>query len=223
MLEVATQILVVARMKNTGLLLPALRAQLSIIESVKVPEDRMQALGELIQYINEKRGRQEPVHLNFICTHNSRRSQLAQIWAQVMSAIYNVDAQCYSGGIEVTELNSRAVEAIQRQGFEVIREGINNPYYFVCYSNDRPSIQCYSKIFDDQALGPIPPFAAIMTCAHADENCPVISGAESRIPIRYEDPKLYDGIDQEREKYTERSLQIASEMMYVFSNIKGAE
>ncbi|MDB9701590.1 protein-tyrosine-phosphatase, partial [Salibacteraceae bacterium] len=151
------------------------------------------------------------------------RSQLAQIWAQTMAAIYDVEAQCYSGGVEVTEFNSRAVHAIQNQGFEVIREGISNPYFYVCFSNDRPSIQCYSKVFDDQPNGVLPPFAAIMTCAHADENCPVISGAEKRIPIRYEDPKLFDDTDQESEKYTERSLQIAREMMFVFSKIQAAK
>ncbi|MDC1202677.1 protein-tyrosine-phosphatase, partial [Salibacteraceae bacterium] len=91
-----------------------------------------------------------------------------------MAAIFDVDVECYSGGVEVTEFNFRAVEAIQKQGFEVIREGVNNPRYFVCFSNDRPSIHCYSKVFNDQPNGELPPFAAIMTCAHADENCPVI-------------------------------------------------
>ena len=207
-------------MKNTKLLFPALQDQLFTIESIDIPDDRKGALHELVQYVREKRDRKESIHLNFICTHNSRRSQLAQIWAQCMAAIYDVAVQCYSGGVEVTEFNSRAVEALQSQGFEVIREGINNPHYYVCFSNDHPSVKCYSKVFDDQPDGALPAFAAIMTCAHADENCPVIVGAEKRFPVRYNDPKLFDGTDQESEKYTERSLQIASEMMYVFSKIK---
>ena len=48
----------------------------------------------------------------------------------------------------------------------------------------------------------------------------LINGAEKRIPITYEDPKAYDNTPQQLEKYKERSLQIATEMKYVFSNIK---
>ena len=63
-------------------------------------------------------------------------------------------------------------------------------------------------------------FAAVMTCDHADENCPFIPGTEQRIPVRYEDPKAFDDSDIESDKYDERSLQIASEMWHVFSQIK---
>jgi arsenate reductase len=45
-----------------------------------------------------------------------------------------------------------------------------------------------------------------------------IAGAEKRIPITYEDP--FDNTPQQAEKYQERSLQIATEMLYVFSQIK---
>ena len=59
-----------------------------------------------------------------------------------------------------------------------------------------------------------------MTCSHADGNCPFIAGAEKRIPITYEDPKLFDNTEQQAAKYEERSLQIATEMLYIFSQIK---
>ena len=59
-----------------------------------------------------------------------------------------------------------------------------------------------------------------MTCSHADENCPLIPGAEKKISLMYEDPKLFDRTILEKEKYRERSLQIATEMKYVFSKIK---
>jgi len=58
-----------------------------------------------------------------------------------------------------------------------------------------------------------------MTCDHADENCPFIPGTEQRIPVRYEDPKAFDNTPLEAEKYDERSVQIATEMFYVFSKI----
>ena len=59
-----------------------------------------------------------------------------------------------------------------------------------------------------------------MTCDNADEGCPMVYGAEARFPIKYDDPKAFDGTDLMNEKYSERSLQIASEMYYVFSQIK---
>lgn len=58
-----------------------------------------------------------------------------------------------------------------------------------------------------------------MTCSQADEGCPYIAGAEKRIPVRYEDPKSSDKTPQQNEIYTQRSLQIASEMFYVFSSL----
>ncbi|MNG27197.1 hypothetical protein D3C84_1122880 [compost metagenome] len=59
-----------------------------------------------------------------------------------------------------------------------------------------------------------------MTCSQADGGCPFIAGAEKRIPITFEDPKTFDNSPQQTEIYQERSLQIATEMFYVFSEIK---
>ena len=62
-------------------------------------------------------------------------------------------------------------------------------------------------------------FAAILTCNSANKACPIVLGADKRIPITYEDPKVYDNTPQQAEKYQERSLQIATELFYVFSQI----
>ena len=59
-----------------------------------------------------------------------------------------------------------------------------------------------------------------MTCSSADEGCPFITGAEKRFPIRYDDPKAFDETDLMNAKYAERSIEIASEMYYIFSKIK---
>ena len=58
-----------------------------------------------------------------------------------------------------------------------------------------------------------------MTCSEADAGCPFVAGAEKRFPVTYEDPKAFDGTPRQREKYLERSLQIATEMAYVFSHV----
>lgn len=59
-----------------------------------------------------------------------------------------------------------------------------------------------------------------MTCSEADGGCPFIAGAERRIALTYEDPKAFDNTPQQAEKYWERSVQIATELYYVFAQIK---
>ena len=58
-----------------------------------------------------------------------------------------------------------------------------------------------------------------MTCDLQTEACPFVPGAEKRIPITFEDPKAFDNTPQQAEKYKERSLQIATELFFVFSQI----
>lgn len=200
-------------------LYPTLQAHIEKAQALPISEERKAVLQVLIDYIQKKVDQNEEINLNFICTHNSRRSQFSQIWGKVAAAYQGIDMNSYSGGVEVTAFNERAVASIKRFGFKVSKEGEGNPKYFVFYSNDEDPIVTFSKVYDDAANAPSG-FAAVMTCSHADENCPFIPGAEARIPVRYEDPKAFDDTDQEAEKYDERSLQIASEMLYVFSNIK---
>lgn len=185
---------------------------------LSIPEERKAILNTLIDYIRSGTQSGKEVNLNFICTHNSRRSQFSQIWAQVAAYYYGVDINSFSGGVEVTEFNLRAVASVERFGFEVEKEGGVNPRYSVKYSKRAQPLICFSKIFDDPS-NPKENFAAVMTCSHADENCPFIPGAEARIPVRYDDPKTFDGTDLESSKYDERSLQIAAEMFYVFSKV----
>lgn len=199
-------------------LLPNLAATVEQARSLPISEERKESLQALIDYIQSKLEAGEEINLNFICTHNSRRSQFSQIWAQTAADYFGVPADCYSGGVEVTEFNERAVESIKRSGFRVTKKGSENPVYFIFYSDEAEPISAFSKLFDNP-VNKAQKFAAVMTCAHADENCPFIPGTENRIPVRYEDPKKYDGTPEEASRYDERSMQIASEMFYVFSKI----
>jgi arsenate reductase len=198
-------------------MLAQLENKLDEIFALAISEERKKILQVLIEYIQTKRKKQEPIRLNFICTHNSRRSQFAQIWAQTAADIYGIPAQCYSGGVEVTAFNERAVASIERFGFKVAKRGHSNPIYFIYHTQDAQPIIAFSKVFDDETSAQNG-FAAVMTCSHADENCPFIPGAEARIPVRYDDPKAFDDTEQESNKYDERSMQIAAEMFYVFAN-----
>lgn len=204
-------------MKNT--LLSGLQATVDSLSLDSIPEERKPILHDLIDYIQSRINNKESVRLNFICTHNSRRSQFSQIWAQVAAYVYDIDASCYSGGTEATAFNERAVASIKRAGFEVNTSGDGNPVYQVKYAVEAPGLSMFSKTFDDGS-NPDAGFAAIMTCSDADENCPFIPGTDSRIPLRYEDPKAFDDTDLETEKYDERSIQIATELFYVFSKIR---
>lgn len=184
-----------------------------------ISDNRKKELEVLSQYIQSKRNANEQVQLNFICTHNSRRSQFSQLWAQVAADYYGVLTQSYSGGVEVTEFNQRAIASLIRTGFIIDSQGETNPHYSVKWKNEGALLTMYSKLYDDD-FNPNSNFAAIMTCSHADENCPIVIGCEKRISIRYEDPKAFDDTPQETEMYDRRSLEIAKEMMYVFSKVK---
>ncbi len=200
-------------------LFPTLETTLKLLQLEPITEERKEVLNVLIDYIQQKLDKKEAVNLNFICTHNSRRSQFSQIWAQTAADYYDIETSCYSGGVEVTAFNKRAVDAIKRAGFNVTQKGEDNPIYHISYSTDVKPISIYSKLYDD-FINPITGFAAIITCSPADENCPFIPGAEKRIPVRYKDPKEFDDTSHEAIQYDERSKQIASEMFYVFSQLK---
>jgi arsenate reductase (thioredoxin) len=185
-----------------------------------ISNERKQTLQPLIDYIQTKVSGNKNTNLNFICTHNSRRSHLSQVWAQAAAHFYNLkNVYCYSGGTEATALFPMAAKTLKRAGFDIqtITEG-KNPVYAIKYDENEHPIIGFSKTFDD-SFNPKSEFAAIMTCSHADTNCPFIPGAEKRIPIKYDDPKAFDNTPQQAEKYEERSNQIAAEMLYVFSKI----
>lgn len=195
---------------------------IELIQQQNIPKERLAVLNPLIDYIQNKMDQSESVNLNFICTHNSRRSQFSQVWAKTAADYYGIPANCYSGGVEVTAFNERAVASIQRSGFKVTPEGEENPVYSVWNSDEGERLKVFSKLFDDP-INEADKFAAVMTCSHADQNCPFIPGTEKRIPVQYEDPKAFDDTPEEAEKYDERSVQIASEMFYVFSKINPPE
>lgn len=189
------------------------------ILQIGIPNNRKSTLTPLIQYIHQKLISKEPINLNFICTHNSRRSQFSQVWAYTAAHYYGIHANCFSGGVEVTAFNPRAVESLNRSGFKIEHEKSENPKYKVYISDDIEPLVAFSKLFDDP-VNSAQKFAAVMTCSHADENCPFIPGTEKRIAVNYDDPKEFDNTPLEAEKYDERSHQIAGEMFYVFANLK---
>lgn len=185
-----------------------------------ITEDRKVILKPLIDFIQLKVSKKQEVRLHFICTHNSRRSHLSQVWAQTMAAFFNIqNVVCYSGGTESTALFPMIAKTLMNSGFQVTTiSETNNPIYSIKYAENAHPIIGFSKKVDNN-FNPKSEFAAIMTCSQADGDCPFIVGAEKRIPITYDDPKVFDNAPQQALKYEERSLQIATELFYVFSQI----
>lgn len=197
---------------------------LQTIEKIQldnISEERKSVLKPLIDFVQQKLNNQEEININFICTHNSRRSHLSQVWAQAAAAHFGIEnVICYSGGTEETALFPKVAETLTNQGFSIFKIAeINNPVYAIKYSDNALPIIGFSKKYDSP-FNPVSAFAAIMTCSQADGGCPFIAGAEKRIPITFEDPKISDGTDEQAKVYAERSLQIAADMFYVFSKIK---
>lgn len=198
-----------------------LQSTIEQLKNLEVNGERTSVLEPLVAYIQGKIDTKQEIRLNFICTHNSRRSHLSQIWAQTMAFHFGVKNMfCYSGGTEATAMFPKVAETLSNQGFQILKlSETNNPVYAVKFDENQHPILCFSKAYFDE-FNPKSAFGAIMTCNNADEGCPMVFGAESRFPIKYDDPKAFDGTELMNEKYNERSLQIASEMYFVFSKLK---
>ncbi|WP_153394649.1 low molecular weight phosphatase family protein [Chryseobacterium vaccae] len=200
---------------------PKLLQTIDILKNQEISADRKSTLAPLVDFIQKRLEQQKEVILNFICTHNSRRSHLSQVWAQAASVYYDIsNVTCYSGGTEETALFPKVVETLNEQGLSIIKiSDTENPVYAIKFDEDRHPIIGFSKKYDS-SFNPTHGFAAIMTCSQADGGCPFIAGADKRIPITFEDPKISDGTPEQTKIYHERSLQIGTEMFYVFSQIK---
>lgn len=201
-------------------LLKPIQEYIETLETASLSEERKTVLQPLVEYINAKNLERKTIQLNFICTHNSRRSHLAQVWAQALAAYFHIPKiECFSGGTESTAVYPMVIETLENAGFAISKEGISkNPLYRINFTINEKPIIAFSKKYDD-AFNPQSEFAAIMTCSQADGGCPFVAGSEKRIAIMYEDPKISDGTPQQKQVYLERSEQIATEMKYVFSKI----
>jgi len=188
----------------------------------KIPEDRKVHLKEIAVFLHTKLSTEEKASLVYICTHNSRRSHMGQLWAMAAAEYYGIKGvSSYSGGLEITAFNDNAVKALTKAGFRIAKKSTgSNPDYEVTYASDAAPLTVFSKKYMD-APNPTSNFAAIMCCSHADKACPLVRGASARISTPYEDPKEADGKPNQDQVYNERCRQIATEVLYSFSLLKG--
>ncbi|MDB6035375.1 MAG: protein-tyrosine-phosphatase [Verrucomicrobiales bacterium] len=187
----------------------------------RVAPERKAVLDEIVARIAAQLETGKMAQLTFICTHNSRRSHMSQIWAQTAAYYYGLSrVQAFSGGTEATACNCRTIAAMRRVGLEIqdATQG-DNPLYLVRYADDREPIRAYSKLYNADS-NPKRGFIALMTCSAADKKCPVVQGAIARYAIHYADPRLCDDTPTETAAYNERCREIAREMFYIMSGVR---
>lgn len=191
---------------------------IDVIFNIEVSSKRAFLINEIVNYIYKKTSENKIPKLNFICTHNSRRSQFCQFWASFFSNYYNIKCEVYSGGTVETEVHKSVLNNISDYGFNISFKECNNPIYSIKFKNQ--NLGNYFSKFYYNFENPKNEFAAIMTCTDAENNCPLVEGSEIKFSLPYEDPKKYDKSKNEKNEYKKTSETIASEMNYLFKKIK---
>jgi arsenate reductase len=189
-------------------------------KNIKLAEDRKKILLKISETVATEYTVNNVVNLNFICTHNSRRSQLGQVWAFYAANYFNLNIHAFSGGTEVTAFYRNTVKTLQAVGFDfkVVEFSHQNPTYLISFEESTNSILGFSKRFDDETNKN--PFIAITTCNNADKNCPFIPTAIERFHLPFEDPKFSDGTPEQSTTYLKTNEQIAAEVFFIFTEIK---
>ena len=182
----------------------------------QIPKERKAELKDIANFIVEQRKGHKPANLLFVCTSNSRRSHMAQVWSQIASYYYGIDSVfTFSGGTEQTRVNINAIDALIRTGIEIYSNNeCENPLRYIRVGNKINPWVLFSKKYTDDT-NPKNNFAAVMVCSEADKACPFVEGAESRIGLPYQDPKEFDNSPLKEAKYDERCRQIAREMFFI--------
>lgn len=187
-----------------------------------ITEERKAKLESLSNYLHQKATQNQTAKLVVICTHNSRRSHIGQLWLAAGASYYKLPfIKTFSGGTEATAFNPNAVNALQSVGFKINTENPNktNPLYTVQWQENQEPYKAFSKRFEDTP-NPNNEFAAIMVCSEADEGCPFVPGCDFRLALPFNDPKVSDGTLQETTQYLASCKEIGTEMLYVLHTLK---
>ena len=143
----------------------------------------------------------------FLCTHNSRRSQLCQVWGSILSKIYNIDLKFNSAGTEKTEVYKTVFYCFSNVGVEIKDSKV--------FYRDL-SLSLNSKVLEEIQSDK---FISIMTCSDAEKSCPSDSRSIKNISMTYQDPKVFDYTEKEKDEYLKTSKLIAKELNYVLKKL----
>lgn len=184
-----------------------------------IDSERSEELKSLAAFIQEQVDHDLPANIVAICTHNSRRSHLAQVWLAIAAHFYSIPkVYTYSGGTEATAVYPTLLQTLRQQGVHIQApiETTENPVHKASWTDGQLPNGLFSRRYDHET-NPQQGFCALMVCSQADVECPIVHGCDSRIALPYEDPKAYDRTPLELDKYLERSEQICREMLYALS------
>lgn len=211
-------------------LLPKVEEHLNLLTTgYDMLDETQDAAGrKLVDWIVENYQPGQPLAITCVCTGNSRRSILAATMARVSAAYYGLpEIRGYSGGTKPSAFNERTVTTLREIGIEITKldeeaargdAATANPKHRIRWGSgpDDSSMRMveFSKKYDD-AANPSSGFAALIVCGDAEEDCPLIKGASTRIAMPYLDPKAYDGSAIEARKYAERRDDIGRLMLSV--------
>jgi arsenate reductase (thioredoxin) len=113
-----------------------------------------------------------PLHLLFVCTGNSCRSQMAEGWARTLGGD-RVIAE--SAGIEAHGKNPRAIAVMAEAGVDI-------------------SAQESTRLSDDMLARAN---LVVTVCGHADEHCPVLPAGVRKLHWPLTDPAKATGTEEE--------------------------
>jgi arsenate reductase (thioredoxin) len=117
-------------------------------------------------------GRQ-PIRVLFVCTHNSARSQMAEV---LLRRRGGGDFEVFSAGTEVARVNPLTVRVLQDAGFETSGLRSKSVNEFLGQSFDY----------------------VITVCDQARQTCPVFPGSGASLHWGYEDPSEAEGDEEQR-------------------------
>lgn len=113
-----------------------------------------------------------PIHILFLCTGNSCRSQMAEGWAHVLGGDQVV---ARSAGIEAHGKNPRAIAVMKETGVDI-------------------SGQESTQVTDDMIRAAN---IVVTVCGHADEHCPILPPGLKKIHWPLTDPAKTTGTEAE--------------------------
>lgn len=195
---------------------PALQTYLQGAARLAPAPEHIAVLDTLAGFIRKARDGGTPAGLAFLCTHNSRRSQMAQCAAQALAIYHNMPQMfCLSAGSQATDTHPEARAALGRAGFAIQQlDPWPNGSYWAGIS-PHSGVELYSKTVD-QVTWPAWPIASIAVCSAAADACPIPPTATLRLALPFEDPRHADGTPAAPAAYDACLLQITTALVYAF-------
>ena len=180
---------------------------------------RLQLLDGIVSEINEFLNNKKNLNFLFVCTHNSRRSQFANVWAEIAATYYNLNSiKSYSCGTEKSIVSKNTIQTLKDLGIRIENHPTITNAFHAFYGKEL-FIDVFSKKYSDPTISKEATIA-IMTCSDADQNCPIIPYAKNRISLNFKDPKRFDNTSSFKMEYQKTAKEIAREIFYIFSKLK---